>query len=319
MTRILVVASAIVLLTSLSVLAQDPAPAPTPEFSSESELVVLHVAVKDRNGVYVGGLDRDAFRVTEDKRPQTISFFHNQDAPVTVGLLIDGSGSMQPNRDLVIAASMAFSKAMNPQDEFFVLGFNERIHRPLPADRPFTQYEPTLRVALVQAIEARGQTALYNAVLDGLEYVQKGGHERQVLIVISDGGDNASATTKDQVIAAAQASNAVIYTIALIGPMDSDADPGFLRRLSESTGGLAFRPKNAAEIEDVLQKVASDIRNMYTLGYVPSDAASAERDGKREDLRRVLVDVKLPTGQKLHVRTRRAYLAGGEGGPSDAR
>lgn len=282
-----------------------------PNFSSESELVVLHVAVKDRRGGYVGGLGQDAFRVLEDRKPQEISFFNNQDAPVTVGLLIDASGSMAPNRDLVIAASMAFSKAMNPHDEFFVLGFNEQIHTPLPADKPFTNFEPTLRIALVQAIKARGQTAIYNAVNSGLDYVQRGGFERQVLIVLSDGGDNASNTTRAQVLANAQASNAVIYTIALVDPMDPEADPGFLSDLSAATGGVSFRPKNGAEIDGILQRVATDIRNMYTIGYVPSDTAAA-RKGRKEPLRRVAVDVRLPTGQKLNVRTRRAYLAGAD-------
>ncbi len=282
-----------------------------PHFSSESELVVLHVAVRDRKGGYVGGLGQESFRVSENRRPQEIRFFNSQDAPVTVGLLIDSSGSMQPNRDLVIAASLGFSKSMNPQDEFFVLGFNEDIHAPLPPDKPFTQSEPILRVALVQAIKARGQTAIYNAVSAGLDYVQKGGHPRQVLIVVSDGGDNASVTTRAQVLANAQASNAVIYTIALVDPMDTEADPGFLTKLSEATGGVAFRPKNAGEIDDILQRVARDIRNMYTIGYVPADATVAKR-GVKDDLRRVTVDVKLPTGQKLAVRTRRAYLAGAE-------
>lgn len=236
---------------------------------------------------------------------------------MTVGLLIDSSGSMAPNRDMVIAASMSFSKAMNPQDEFFVLGFNEHIHTPLPADKPFTNFEPTLRVALVQAIKARGQTAIYNAVNGGLQYVQKGGFERQVLIVLSDGGDNASSSTRAQVLANAQASNAVIYTVALVDPMDSDADPGFLSQLSDSTGGVAFKPKNATEIQSTLQGIARDIRNMYTIGYVPSDA-TARRAGK-EELRRVAVDVRLPNGQKLAVRTRRAYLAGAEDVQVDAR
>lgn len=281
-----------------------------PNFSSQSELVVLHVAVRDRKGGYVGGLGQDSFRVLEDRRPQEISFFNSQDAPVTVGLLIDASGSMAPNRDMVIAASMAFSKAMNPQDEFFVLGFNEDIHAPLPADKPFTNFEPALRVALVQAIKSRGQTAIYDAVHAGLRYVQKGGFERQVLIVVSDGGDNASTTTRGQVVANAQASNAVIYTIALIDPMDTEADPGFLAQLSDSTGGVAFKPKTAREIEDILQRVAHDIRNMYTIGYVPSQVSAASK--RDESLRRVAVDVRLPTGQKLAVRTRRAYLAGVE-------
>ncbi len=283
-------------------------PDATPNFSSQSELVVLHVAVKDRKGGYVGGLGQESFRVVEDRRPQEISFFNSQDAPVTVGLLIDASGSMAPNRNMVIAASMAFSKAMNPQDEFFVLGFNEDIHTPLPADKPFTNSEPVLRIALVQAIKARGQTAIYDALNTGLDYVQKGGFERQVLIVLSDGGDNASETTRARVLADAQASNAVIYTIALVDPMDPEADPGFLRQLSDATGGVAFRPKSANQIEEILQQVARDIRNMYTIGYVPSDPAMGSR-ARKEALRRVAVDVRLPTGQKLAVRTRRAYLA----------
>jgi Ca-activated chloride channel family protein len=281
-------------------------PAAKPNFSSQSELVVLHVAVKDRRGGYVGGLGQDAFRIVEDRRPQAISFFNSQDAPVTVGLLIDASGSMAPNRTMVIAASMAFSKAMNPQDEFFVLGFNEHIHTPLPAEKPFTNSEPALRIALVQAIKARGQTAIYNALDAGLDYVQKGGFERQVLIVLSDGGDNASDITKAQVLANAQASNAVIYTIALVDPMDPEADPGFLRQLSQATGGVAFRPKNANEIEGILQLVARDIRNMYTIGYVPADTVTSSRT-RKDELRRVAVDVRLPSGQKLAVRTRRAY------------
>ena len=292
-------------------------PHATPNFSTQSELVVLHVAVKDKRGGYVGGLGQDAFRVLENRRPQEISFFHNQDAPVTVGMLIDASGSMAPNRDMVIAASMAFSKAMNAQDEFFVLGFNEHIHTPLPSDKPFTNFEPVLRVALVQAIKARGQTAIYDAVTAGIDYVQKGGFERQVLVVLSDGGDNASSTTRAQVLANAQASNALIYTIALVDPNDSEADPGFLSQLSESTGGVAFRPRNVKEIEDILQQVARDIRNMYTIGYVPPPTVASQ--SSNEPLRRVAVDVRLPTGQKLAVRTRRAYLAGAEEIFSDVR
>jgi Ca-activated chloride channel homolog len=117
------------------------------------------------------------------------------------------------------------------------------------------------------------------------------------------------------VLANAQGSNAVIYTIAFVDPMDSEADPGFLKQLSESTGGVAFRPRNAAEIESILQGVARDIRNMYTIGYVPSDEAAA----RKVPLRHVAVDVRLPTGQKLAVRTRRAYLAGAEETSNDVR
>jgi VWFA-related protein len=249
-----------------------------PNFSSESELVVLHVAVKDKRGGYVGGLGQNAFRVLENRRPQEISFFHNQDAPVTVGILIDSSGSMAPNRDMVIAASMAFSRAMNPQDEFFVLGFNEHIHTPLPADKPFTNFEPALRIALVQAIKARGQTAVYNAVIAGLDYVQKGGFERQVLIVLSDGGDNASRITREEVLGTAQGSNAVIYSIALVDPLDRDADPKFLADLSRMTGGLAFRPQNAREVAHIFQRheqiAVRDVPRSRPIQRMPSSPAT---------------------------------------------
>jgi VWFA-related protein len=316
MTRLFTIASIVALLATHEGHAQEADQKPT--FSTESQLVVLHVAVRDRKGGYVGGLGQESFQITEDRRPQEISFFHSQDAPVTVGLLIDSSGSMSPNRDMVIAASLGFSKAMNPQDEFFVLGFNEEIHTPLPPEKPFTHQEPILRVALVQAIKARGQTAIYSAIDAGLDYVQKGEYERQVLIVISDGGDNASSITRQQVLAQAQASNAVIYTVALVDPMDPDADPGFLNELAESTGGVAFRPKNAGDITELLQHIARDIRNMYTLGFVPSEPRAGRRD-RKDDLRRVSVDVRLPSGQKLNVRTRRAYLAAAERASTDER
>ena len=132
-----------------------------------------------------------------------------------------------------------------------------------------------LRVALVQAIKARGQTAIYNAVDAGLDYVQKGGFERQVLIVLSDGGDNASSTTRAQVLANAQASNAVIYTIALVDPMDPEADPGLSEPAVRADGGSVVQAEERrATSTSILQGIARDIRNMYTIGYVPSETAA---------------------------------------------
>jgi VWFA-related protein len=305
---------ALALVVTQGISAQEP-----PTFSSQSELVVLHVSVRDRKGGYVGGLEREAFRVLEDKQPQAIRFFHNQDAPVTIGLLIDSSRSMGPNRDLVIAAAMEFAKSMNTQDEFFVLGFNEHLHMPLPSSAPFTHHEPTLRIALVQAIKADGQTAIYNAVDAGLQQVGKGAFERQVLVVLSDGGDNASRISRQEVLGTAQGSNAVIYTIALVDPLDRDADPEFLADLARMTGGLAFRPQNAKDVSRIFQQVATDIRNMYTLGYVPSAARALAPSRPSERLRQVSVEVRSPEGRKLAVRTRRAYLAGADEAQSDAR
>jgi Ca-activated chloride channel family protein len=249
-------------------------------FSSESQVVVLHVAVRDRRG-YVSGLDKAAFHVFENKQPQPVTFFSNQDTPVTVGLIIDSSGSMGANRDRVIAAAIA-----------------------LPPDMPFTRDIPTLRAALYNAIGARGQSGVYDAVSAGLDYLERGKYERKVIVLVSDGGDNASSMTRAQIIAKAQASNAVIYTVGVIDPLEIEAQPAFLRQLSEASGGESFEPDTVGEVGKVLERVAHDIRNMYTVGYVPSSA------NQKEELRRISVEVSLPGGGKARVRTRRAYLAG---------
>ena len=274
-------------------------------FSSESQVVVLHVAVRDRKG-YVSGLEQKAFRVLENKQPQTVSFFSSQDTPVTVGLIIDSSGSMAANRDRVIAAAVAFAQNSNPNDDIFALAFNENVRAALPDDTPFTRDVPTLRAALYRTIGGKGQSAVYNAIDAGLKYLERGKYERKVLVLVSDGGDNASAMTRAQILAKAQASNALIYTVGVIDPLETEADPKFLRQLSAASGGESFEPHSVTEVTRVLQQVAHDIRNMYTVGYVPAIASH------KEELRSVSVEVTLPGGGKAKVRTRRAYLAGQE-------
>jgi len=279
-------------------------------FSSESQVVVLHVAVRDRKG-YINGLEQKAFRVFENKQPQPVSFFSSQDTPVTVGLVIDSSGSMGGNRERVIAAAVAFAQNSNPADDIFALAFNEEVKPALPEDEPFTRDITTLRLALYRAIGARGQSGVYNAVDAGLRYLDKGKYERKVLVLVSDGGDNASSISRAQILAKAEASNALIYTVGVIDPIESHTDPGFLRQLAAASGGQSFEPKSVAEVGKVLQQVARDIRNMYTVGYAPSSASG------KEELRNVSVEVTLPDGRKAKVRTRRAYLAGQPDGSSD--
>jgi len=280
-------------------------------FSSESQVVVLHVAVRDRKG-YVNGLEQKAFRVFENKQPQPVSFFSSQDTPVTVGLVIDSSGSMGGNRERVIAAAVAFAQNSNPADDIFALAFNEEVKRALPEDQPFTRDITTLRLALYKAIGARGQSGVYNAIDAGLRYLDTGKYERKVLVLVSDGGDNASGISRAQILARAAASNALIYTVGVIDPIETHTDPGFLRQLAAASGGQSFEPKSVAEVGKVLQQVARDIRNMYTVGYAPSSAS------RKEELRNVSVEVTLPDGRKGKVRTRRAYLAGEpEGNPDD--
>ena len=273
-----------------------------PVFSARSELVVLHVMVKDRRGAYVPGLSADAFTVLEDERPQTIQFFAAQDAPVAAGLLIDNSGSMLAARDRVIAAAAAFVETSNPQDEIFALLFDERVRAVLPPHAPFTSDAAAMRAALAGAISPWGRTALHDAILAGLEYVEQGTHPRKVLVVVSDGGDNASAATFDDALRRTQISNTAIYTIAVVDPLERRANPNLLRRIADTTGGEAFRPRRVADVAGVLDHIARDIRHTYTIGYIPADTV---RDGR---MRRIRVIVRAPAHRALSIRTRQGYV-----------
>lgn len=291
----------VALLTSLpssETLAQD-----RPVFSTSSDLVVVHATIKDRDGAYVRGLTRDAFAILEDGRPQNAQLFTSENAPVTVGLLIDSSGSMQPIRERVIAAAAAFAGASHPSDELFALGFNDSVTPALPPTAPFTSDVTVLQNALRDTIRAYGRTALFDAIVAGLDYLGRGRHERRVLVVVSDGGDNASRTTFDEVVAKTQTSNAVIYTVALVDPVERDTNPGLLKRIAQANGGEAFAPKNPDDIVGVLQRIAQDIRQTYTLGYVSTNNA---RDGAFRQIRLI---VQSPDRRRLVVRTRSGYLA----------
>jgi Ca-activated chloride channel homolog len=274
------------------------------QFSTATDLVVLHVNVKDKRGAYVTGLPQQAFAVFEDGRPQDIRFFSSEDAPVTVGLLVDSSASMYDDRDLVIAAAAAFAEAGNPRDERFALTFNERVRRALPATKPFTSDLAFFRDALARVVVPSGRTALFDAVSTGLEYLNQGQYDRRDLIVLSDGGDNASRTSFNEVIARTQASNALIYTVAVRDRAARDGNPKLLERLARATGGEAFTAKNPRDITAVLRHIALDVRQTYTIGYVSTNPA---RDGT---FRHVRVAVNAPDDRSIVVRARDGYRAG---------
>lgn len=280
------------------------ADAQAPVFSSRAELVVVHVTVTDRRGAYVTALPREAFRISEDGAPQRIDFFSGEDSPFTVGFLVDSSGSMREGRERVIAAATAFAEASNSQDEIFALAFNEYVRSALPPSMPFTSDAGIFRVALAGAMGAQGRTAMYDAISNGLSYIAKGHHPRRLLVVVGDGGDNASTKTFDEVLKEAQSSNAAIYTVGIIDPLVRDADPGLLKRLANATGGKSFFPRDVEDVDDVLQQIAEDIRHSYTLGYVSTNSA---RDGK---FRKVRVVVNDSDRRSLRVRARDGYRAG---------
>ena len=271
-----------------------------PSFSSRSDLVVLHVSVVDSKGRPVSGLTRDAFRVLEDGVPQQVSFFDQEDSPATVGFVIDGSSSMQRKREAVIAGGMAFAEETHPEDEIFTVHFNERVWFGLPEGHRFTSDASEFRAALLKST-ARGQTAVFDAVAAGLEHIAHGASQKKALVVVSDGGDNASRRSFKEVVAAAERSDALIYTICLTDEYDEDADPEKLERLADATGGEAFEPRKVRDVTKILRDIAHDLHSGYTIGYAPS--ASAKRGW-----RAVKVEASSGDHGKLIARARAGYV-----------
>jgi len=279
------------------------APQERPLFTAQSDLVVVHAMVEDSRGAAVPGLTADNFLVYEDNLPQKIGFFSSAEAPASIGLLSDNSTSMSSKRERVIAAAAQFAQLSNPDDEVFVLAFNEHVQDAW-GPRVLQQSDvEDLRAALSRNISARGQTALYDAVTAGLDLLGGGKHTRQVLVIVSDGSDNASRDTVDSMVARINTSSAMIYTVALQDRVDSDGNPKLLRRLSTMTGGEMFTPDRPDKMPGVLEHIARDIRATYTLGYVP---ANESRDGTMRHLR---VVARHPDGRRLKVQTRGGYLA----------
>lgn len=269
-------------------------------FSTDVRLVVLHASVTDHKGRPVPGLDKEDFQIWEDGHPQQIRFFLAEDAPATVGLIIDHSASMIPNHREVIAAAMALVNASNPGDELFAVAFNERPRLVLPSGETFAKSREELRDALNSQMPT-GQTALYDAVALGLDQLEKGTASKKVLVVLSDGGDNASRAKADHVSELARRANAIIYAIGIYEPTDRETKPGVLKRLASMTGGEAFFPKTMKQTTAICLHIARDVRAQYSLGYVPPAGA---REGA---FRKVRVAATGARGEKLHVRTRSGY------------
>jgi Ca-activated chloride channel family protein len=295
-----------ILVSGFSLSAQPPEQ-PAPVFKAEAELVVLHVSVRDRGGRYVTGLDRDAFTVIDEGKPQTLSMFSADAVPASVGLLIDNSNSMRPNRERVIVSAAEFVKHSHPKDQFFVLTFNEEVRRAWGPSITGETDPGRFASAMSSAIVARGMTAIYDAILEGLQRVAGGMHSRQVLIAVSDGDDNASKASRDELLKQVPQSDATIYTIALIDPLTREGNPQLLGRLARATGGESYRPRHADDISEAFDEIARDIRSAYTLAYTPTTATA----GKSEDQRRrrtVRVYARSQDGRALRVRTRDGYF-----------
>jgi VWFA-related protein len=263
-----------------------------------SRLVLLDVSVKDSSGGFVSGLKKDDFKVYENGKPETITQFADADVPVTVGIVVDESGSMRPKRSEVITAALVFNEASNPMDEMFVINFNERPRRGLPDNILFTDQVQQLRQALWQGTP-EGRTALYDAVDMALNQLEFGRRDKKTLIVISDGGDNHSQHTQQQVMQKVLTSLATIYTVGIYDEDDPEKNEGVLKKLSQVSGGVFYHPTSLEQIVPVCRQIAKDIRTRYTIGYIPSTEGKAERHIK--------VEASSAEHKKLIVRTRTSY------------
>ncbi len=278
-------------------------PQPQNVIRSEADLVVLPVTVTDHKGRFVFGLQQQDFQVYEDGQPQTISEFNHGDVPVTAGLVIDSSGSMHMNRPEVAAAAKDFLSSSNPRDQVFVVNFNERVSLGLPQNVPFTDNVAQLEAAVFRG-PSTGMTALYDAVDVALEHLNNSlENNKKALIIISDGGDNASHEDFRQVLNTALHENAIIYTIGILDEQEADVSPRVLRKLAKDTGGRAYFPTSAAVLPGICHEIATDLREQYTIAYIPSD--------RREDgtYRTIRVAVHAPGKGSLTVRTRKGYFA----------
>ncbi len=287
--------------------AQRAAPLPTgagDEYTIKVnvDMVVLRATAQDRKNVPVSGLKQDDFQVYEDGVLQPIKYFSHEDFPVTVGLVVDNSGSMKSKRQDVIAAALAFARSSNPQDQMFVVNFNERVWFGLPDNAAFTDQVAQLQVALSR-VAADGVTALYDAVAEALEHLKKGNRDKKVLIVISDGGDNASQHRLAEIMKLAGEPGVAIYTIGIFDEQDADRNPGVLKRLAKETGGEAFLPESLKEVAPICERIARDIRSQYTIAYVPTNR---KPDGT---YRGIEVKASAAGRGRLRVRTRTGYLA----------
>jgi len=265
-----------------------------------SRLVLLDVSVKGKDGGFVSGLAQDNFKVYENGKLQQITQFANADIPVTVGILVDESGSMRPKRSEVIAAAVEFIKGSNPQDEVFVINFNEKARHGLPDTVLFSDNINQLRAALWQGIP-EGRTALYDAIEMALHQTDMGRRDKKTLLVISDGGDNISMHKLPDVMHDVLESIVTIYTIGIFDEDDPEANPSVLKQLSQVSGGGSYFPKTLDEVVPICRQIAKDVRTRYTIGYIPE-----MNNGKPE--RQIKVLASSPDGQKMMVRTRTRYL-----------
>ena len=270
------------------------------QFRADTRLVVLHASVVDKKGKLLTNLDEKAFKVFENGQQQQVKIFRREDVPVSLGLIIDNSASMSNKRARVEAAAVSLVRDSNPQDEVFIVNFNDDAY----LDVPFTNDVHKLEQGVAR-IDSRGGTAMRDAISMSLEYMKKEGRkDKKVLVVVTDGVDNASTISLEKVVGRSNQSDTLVYAIGLFAEeekRDAVKARRALNELTSATGGLAFYPKEVADVQSLCVEIARDIRSQYTIAYRPN---LQELDGS---YRQIKVTVDAPG--RPTVRTRSGYYA----------
>ena len=262
--------------------------------------MLLHASVVDKSGKLLTNIPQSAFKVLEDGVEQPLRLFRREDVPVSMGIIVDNSGSMTNKRTRVAAAALEMVKQSNPEDEVFIVNFNDDTH----FDQPLTNDVKKLQAALAK-MEARGGTAMRDALSKSITYVKKNGKkDKKVLVVITDGNDNSSDVTLEQLVRQAQNSEVLIYSIGLLNEEEAGEAKSAkkaLKALADASGGLDYYPKSVSDVEEITPRVAHEIRNQYILGYTSSNQAL---DGTFRQIKVTVTGFGHPT-----VRTRNGYYA----------
>jgi Ca-activated chloride channel family protein len=295
-------AGAVALLAVIPIIAQseDSRPLETTTFRANMRLVVLHAAVVDRTGRLLMSLPEKAFHVFENGVAQSIRKFLQEDVPVSMGLIVDNSGSMDTKRQEVQASALALIKASNAQDEVFIVNFNDKTF----LEQPFTSDIGALERGLAN-VDSIGGTAMRDAIRRSIDYLKLNGkRDKKVLVVITDGDDNTSSGTLEELIEHAQQAGVLIYTVGLLSEdekREARRATEALNAIAKATGGQSYYPKKLEDVTGACQQAAHDIRSQYVIEYSPTNAAL---DGS---FRRIKVVANAPN-QPI-VRTRSGYYA----------
>jgi len=274
------------------------------------DMVVVHTTVLDKNGNFVSGLKKESFKLFEDGVAQNISSFSQEDVPISMGIIIDTSGSMRNKIDLVNKAALAFIRASNPDDQVFLIGFNDQVE--LLED--YTNDIDAITDALDNTV-VTGGTALYDAIFLGVQKAQNGVKPKKAVVVITDGEDRDSYYKLDELVAKVQESDVQIYCVGFLNPVPEKGLFGHwsksvpekahdaLLRISDETGGKAYFPKKIPELNSIVSEIAHELRNQYSIGYLSSNTA---RDGS---YRKIKISLDSSPTASNHVRYRPGYFA----------